>query len=137
MDAEKELAGNDTATAAAEATSAEDLAKIEEDISTYTHTFRPAFTFRGVSYETLTFNWGALTGADHLAIENELLLRGKTLVTPEFTGDFLCGMAVRACTNRNSDGFRVLDQDSMKALPMRDFQKICKRARSFLLRAGS
>lgn len=137
MNAEKELAANDAATAAAEASTAEDSAKIEEDISTYTHTFSPAFPFLGVPREALTFNWGALTGADHLAIENELLFRGKTLVTPEFTGDFLCGMAVRACTDRNADGLRVLDQDGMKALPMRDFQKICKRARAFLLRAGS
>ena len=124
-------------TAAAEATTAENMAKTEEDISTYTHTFSPPFPFQGVPHETLTFNWGALTGADHLAIENELLFRGKTLVTPEFTGDFLCGMAVRACVDRNPDGLRTLDQDGMKSLPMRDFQKICKKARAFLLRAGS
>lgn len=62
--------------------------------------------------------------------------RGKTLVTPEFTGEFLCGMAVRACTGRTQDGFRILNADAMKAMPLRDFQVICKKARDFLLRAG-
>ncbi len=95
------------------------------------------FSYQGVTIEKLTFDWGKLTGEDHLAIENELLLRGKTLVTPEFTGEFLCGMATRACTDRNGDGFRILNMEVLKAMPMRDFQTICKRARAFLLRAGS
>ena len=123
--------------AAVEAAAVESAAKAEQDKGVYTHKFNPAFTFQGITHESLTFNWGSLTGADHLAIENELLMRGKTLITPEFTGEFLCGMAVRACTDRTPDGFRVLDQDAMKALPLRDFQTICKRARAFLLRAGS
>ena len=123
--------------AAVEAAAVESAARAEQDKGTYTHTFKPAFTFQGITHESLTFYRGALAGADHLAIENELLLRGKTLVTPEFTGEFLCGMATRACTDRNGDGFRILNMEVLKALPLRDFQTICKRARAFLLRAGS
>ncbi len=122
---------------AVEAAALESEAKAERDNSIYTHTFKHPFSYQGVTIEKLTFDWGKLTGEDHLAIENELLLRGKTLVTPEFTGEFLCGMATRACTERNGDGFRILNMEVLKALPMRDFQTICKKARAFLLRAGS
>ena len=120
---------------AAQAAALETAAKAKEGGDTYTHILKHPFTCRGAAIEELTIDWGSLTGADHLAIENELLMRGKTLVTPEFTGEFLCGMAIRACTDRTPDGFRVLDLDTMKKLPLRDFQTICKRARTFLLRA--
>ncbi len=109
----------------------------EPDVFTYTHYFSKPFTFRGVTHEQLTFDWGALTGNDHMAIETEMLRHGKTLIVPEYTSEFLCGMAVRACTARNDENFRVLNTDAMKAMPMRDFQTICKRARNFLLHAGS
>ena len=122
---------------AAEAAAEEEAAKKEADVGTYTHTFRKPFTHQGHTVESLTFNWDTLTGADHCAIENEILMRGKTLVTPEFSSEFLCGMAVRACSARDDNGIRILNADAMKAMPMRDFQVICKKARSFLLRAGS
>lgn len=112
-------------------------AQTEPDTYAYTHTFKRPFVYNGVTVKELTFDWGALTGNDHLAIENELLKHGKTLVLPEYTGDFLCGMAVRACTNRDGNGIRLLDNKAMKSMPIRDFQTICKKARSFLLRAGS
>ncbi|NCE66064.1 hypothetical protein D1159_16125 [Pseudoflavonifractor sp. 524-17] len=123
--------------AADEAFGQEEAAKAGQDSTVYVHTFKRPMVYQGATIETLAFDWGALTGADHLAIENELLMRGKTLVTPEFTGEFLCGMAIRACTERSPEGFRVLNIDAMRAMPMRDFQTICKKARAFLLRAGS
>ena len=135
MNRDKEIATIEDA--AAEAAALEEQAQAEPDEGSYTHIFKHPFTYQGVAIEKLTFDWYALTGEDHIAIENEMLMRGMTLVVPEFTGEFLCGMAVRACTERGPNGFRVLDQETMKALPMRDFQTICKKARSFLLRAGS
>ena len=119
------------------AVEAEREANAEPDIGTYTHTFKNPVNYQGTIIEELTFDWGKLTGADHLEIENELLMRGKTLVTPEFSCDFLWRMATRACTMRDDNGVRVLRPDSSKFVPIRDFQVICKRARSFLLRAGS
>lgn len=136
-DIEKNTAPASEGDSAAEAVALEDTARAEQDSGVYTHTFKRPFSHQGITIERLTFDWGKLTGEDHLAIENELLLRGKTLVTPEFTGEFLCGMATRACTDRNGDGFRILNMEVLKALPMRDFQTICKKARAFLLRAGS
>ena len=78
----------------------------------------------------MTFDWGNLTGADYLAVENEMLAQGKTLVTPEFSGDFLAGMAVRACTCK-------LNVQTLKKMPLRDFRAILGKARTFLLRAES
>lgn len=119
------------------AVEAEREANAEPDIGTYTHTFKKPVNYHGAPIEGLTFNWGKLTGADHLDIENELLMQGKTLVTPEFSCDFLWRMAIRACTAVDENGIRLLKVDALKSLPIRDFQVICKRARSFLLRAGS
>ncbi len=129
-----------------DAAAAEELereAKTGNDVTTYTHCFSSPFTFHSITedvikdttVDTLTFNWGALTGVDYLEIEDELLMRGRTLVVPTHTGLFLCGMAVRACTLRNQDGVRVLDARAVKSMPIRDFRKIIDKARSFLLRA--
>jgi len=124
-------------TNAAAAEKIAEAAKAEPDVGTYTHKFKAPVNYQGVIIDELIFNWGQLTGTDHLDIENEMLLRGKTLVTPEFSGDFLWGMAVRACTKRDEDGIRVLKTDAAQFIPIRDFQLICKKARAFLLRAES
>ena len=112
-------------------------AKAGPDVRTYTHTFAEPFECRGRTVTELTFNWGALTGEDHQAIEDEVLRRGKTLVLPAYTGPFLNGMAIRACTNRDDNGIRILDDGFLKAMPFMDYQKIFMSARRFLLRSGS
>lgn len=92
---------------------------------------------KDTTVDALTFKWGTLNGADYLEIEDEVLMHGKTLVVPAYTGLFLCGMAVRACTLRNEDGTRTLDARALKSMPIRDFQTVIQSARSFLQRAGS
>lgn len=137
IEMDRSAPGAEIEDAAAEAAAVDEAAKREADIGTYTHTFKKPFTYQERTIETLTFDWESLTGADHTAIENEILMRGKTLVTPEFSSEFLSRMAVRACTNRDDRGIRLLNADVMQKMPMRDFQTICKKARAFLLRAGS
>ena len=112
-------------------------AKTEEDVSTYTHTFSKPFSYEGVTYEKLTFNWDSLSGRDSVAIERELLRRGLTTVLAEFTPEYLAEMAVRACTYRGSEGFRTVTTDTLYALPMREFRKICGAAQRFLMRSES
>ena len=112
-------------------------AKAGPDVRTYTHTFAEPFEFRGRTVTELTFNWGALTGEDHEAIEGDMVRHGQTLMVPAFTGPYLAGMAVRACTNRDDNGIRILDDDFLKAMPFMDYQKIFMSARRFLLRSGS
>ncbi len=92
----------------------------------YTHKFATPFEFEGKTYESLTFDWGALTGSDFLIIEGELAAMGKALIAPEFSGEFLVRMASRACTEQ-------LGSDAMTALPIGDFNRIRGKARSFLL----
>ena len=102
----------------------------------FTHRFRTPFIFEGETFDELSFNFAALTGRDSLAIETELAALGKTTIVPEFSGDYLIRMAVRACTTKRSDG-RKLGIDAFSTLPLTDFLKIRGQARSFLLRAGS
>lgn len=108
----------------------------ENSPDTYTHTFAKPWTFEGESFEALTFNFGKLTAADSLAIEAELSSLGQPTIIPEFSGDYLIRMAMRACIDRRSDG-RKLGVDAFRTLPMADYVRIRGRARSFLLRAGS
>ena len=135
MEEEKTLDMSGVKQDAADAEKEAEKAKKEVDVGTYTHTFKTPFQWKGKQYQTMTFDWSGLSGRDHLDIENELLMKGRTLVTPAFTGEFLAGMAARACTERDEKGRRVLDGQAMETMSMADFQAITRKARSFLLRA--
>lgn len=94
--------------------------------TSYVHKLKTPFTFEEKTYESLTFNWGSLTGSDSLAIEAEVVAKGMALITPEFSGEYLVRMASRACSE-------PLGSDAIMALPIADFNKIRSKARSFLL----
>lgn len=110
-------------------------AKAEPDNITYTHTFQKPFTYQGTTYDKLTFNWDSLSGKDSIAIERELINRRLTVVTAEYTPEYLAAMAARACTYRNDDGFRTVNTDMLYALPLPEFRQICEAARVFLLKS--
>jgi len=57
-------------------------------LSSYTHTFDTPFTFEGRTYDTLTFDFGKLSGDDDIAIENELQALGKPVVVAEMSGEY-------------------------------------------------
>ena len=98
-----------------------------------THVFREPFVYERKTFETLEFDWGALTGAYSMAIEDEILARTRrTVVNPRFSSEYLVGMAVRACTSRTAEGKRP-DRNTLLALPLGVFQKICGSARNFLI----
>lgn len=99
----------------------------------FTHIFPEPFTYEGKTFDSLTFDWGKLTGKDSLAIESEIVFRtGRAVVNAKFSGEYLVGMAVRACTSRTADGQRP-DRNTLLALPLGVFQKICGSARNFLM----
>jgi len=108
----------------------------ENSQDTYVHTFSKPFTFEGESFDSLTFDFSKLTANDSLAIEAELAAQGQVLITPEFSGEYLIRMAMRACTVRRNDG-RKLGIDAFRTLPMAAYVRIRGRARSFLLHAES
>lgn len=128
---------NDLEDAANTAAMLEAEAQAGPDNKTYQHTFVEPFQYQGRTITELTFHWGMLTGEDHQAIEDDMIRRGQTLVVPAFTGLFLAGMAVRACTDRDANGIRIVTPELLRALPMPDYQKIYMSARNFLLRSGS
>ena len=116
--------------AAAQAEQLEKEAQAQKGLYTYTHVFQEPFTYQGMTYEKLTFNWKTLSGKDSAAIERELLNRNVTTVVAEFTPEYLTAMAARACPAmaRRRCGYE---------LPLPEFRAICLAARSFLLRSGS
>ena len=120
---------------AAEAERVAEEAKQEQETGRYTHTFKKPFQWKGRTFKSLTFDWTTLKGRDHLEIEQEVLMRGRTLVSPAFTGEFLAGMAARACTERDEKEKRVIDRQAVMEMDLVDFQAITRKARGFLLRA--
>ena len=125
----------ETLAEAAEQIEADALEK-EPDSERYTHYFKRPFTYQGRTVETLTFDWDTLSGRDSLASERELRTKNITLVIPAYTGEYLVGMAARACVDRTEEGKRFVGTDMIQAMPLGDFQQITKQARYFLIRAG-
>lgn len=118
--------------AAAEAEAKEPQA----DASLYVHKFKRPFTYEGHTFEELTFDFGALTGNDSLAIEDELQAMNKPVIVPTFSGPYLVRMAARACTTTFTDASgrqRRISEDVIRAMPIYDYNRIRGRARSFLL----
>lgn len=92
----------------------------------YTHTFKRPFAYNGIDYNSLTFDFEGLTGEDTLKIERELASKGRTVIVPEFNGDYLAAMASRACTDE-------IGVDAFNHMSLRDFNSIRGAARRFLL----
>lgn len=99
-----------------------------EDLYCQTVVFKQPREWEGQTYNSLTFDWGELTGEDFLAIEQQMLLRGKALVSPEFSTVFLTLLAVKACRER-------VDEKFMRRLPIVLFNRIRSGARNFLIAA--
>ena len=108
----------------------------QPDPDLYTHRLEKPFTYENKTVNELHFDFGTLTGADTLAIEAELNHRMKNLMYPHLSWEFMTLMAVRACTTRDGNGLRVVDEKLLKALPMRDYNRIVGAARNFLLGSG-
>ncbi len=108
-----------------EFTAAEKDAK--ESVSFYTHIFATPFVHSEKTYEKLEFDFGKLTGGDCLDIEAEMQMLGKTLIVPEFSGEFLVRMAAKAAG---------VGTDMLMALPLADYNRIRSKARSFLMKSG-
>ena len=107
-----------------------EYAKAKEEASqsagVYVHTFQPPFSYCGKTYDKLTFRFDRLTGADSLAVEDELQALGKAVIVPTFSGQYLTRISARACQER-------IDFMAFKAMPIRDYNQIRSHARSFFL----
>ena len=103
------------------------------DPGTYTHRLKKPFTFDGKTVEEMHFDFDSLTGADTLAISAEMNRRFKKLGLPHPSWEFMTLMAVRACTDRDGKGIRLVNEKLLQALPMRDYNTIVGKVRDFLL----
>ncbi|MDD3109041.1 MAG: hypothetical protein PHH32_00165 [Eubacteriales bacterium] len=110
----------------------EELELAQEDAKaaqgTFTHTFKKPFSYNGTEYTSLTFDFEGLSGNDTLQIERELARKGRTVIVPEFNGDYLAHMASRACEE-------TIGVDAFGMMSLRDFNAIRGAARRFLLNA--
>ena len=93
----------------------------------YTYTQKP-LDYEGKHYESLTFDWGKLTGNDSLAIEAELTALKQPVIIPSMSAGYLIRMACRACTE-------PIGVDVIGAMSIRDYNTIRTKARNFLLRS--
>lgn len=119
---------------AAQAVELEAEAKAQPDVGTYTHKFKKPFTHENRTVEELHFDFDRLTGRDYTTIEDEMNRAGKTLVVPEYSSSFLEGALMRACTDRDEKGIRIVSAAFMGALPIREYKALIGKARSFFLR---
>ena len=94
------------------------------------------FPFEGENFTELRFDFEKLTGRDSLAVEAELASMGKTALIPEVSADYLIRIAARACATVRQDG-RRLGSDFFMSLPLRDYARIRRMTRNFLLNSDS
>lgn len=92
------------------------------------HLSKP-FTWEGVDYSEMEFDFGGMTGADFINIEAELQAQGYGIIAPEFSTMFLLTMAMRCCA-------QPIGTDAIEKLPFPVFCKLRSKARSFLLNMG-
>ena len=97
-----------------------------ENGSSYSHKFSKPFPYGKESYDELRFDWDSLTGQADLDIEQELQMLGVTVIAAEFNGRYLAAFAARACT-------ASIGSDAFGLMPYRDWRRIRRAARSFLL----
>ena len=90
------------------------------DPYTYTHKLQKPLDYEGKHYESLTFDWGKLTG--------ELTALNQPVIIPSMSAGYLIRMACRACTE-------PIGVDVIGAMSIRDYNTIRTKARNFLLRS--
>ena len=107
-----------------------ELAKEEakDAVAVFTHNFKKPFSYNGEEYTKLTFDFESLTGDDTLLIERDMARKGRTVIVPEFNGDYLAAMACKACLEE-------IGVDAFGQMTLRDFNAIRGAARRFLLNA--
>ena len=99
------------------------------DPYTYTHKLQKPLDYEGKHYESLTFDWGKLTGNDSLAIEAELTALKQPVIIPSMSAGYLIRMACRACTE-------PIGVDVIGAMSIRDYNTIRTKARNFFAEVG-
>ena len=92
----------------------------------WVYKLRKPVKYNGKEYTTLTFDFDKLTGADSIAIMNEIAMRrGRVVVEPTYDSDYRSAMAARSCTE-------PIGVDIFDVMSLPDFNRIIGKARSFM-----
>ncbi len=97
---------------------------MEESIKTFA--LKKPVMNDGEELRELAFDFEKLTGRDSLEVELELSRRNISMADKAFNGMFLSRLAARACTAK-------IGADVMSRLDIRDYQKIERALRNFLI----
>jgi len=88
--------------------------------------FRMPFEYMNNTYKELSFDFDSLSGKDCLDIGNELLMRGISVVAPEFSSEYQRIYAAKSCIQK-------LPSDAYLLMPAKEFLRIVRAARTFLV----
>lgn len=114
----------------------EEMDVIEACTDVYTHRFSKPFEYQGKKAEKISFDFGAMSGQDMLDVEREMQACQEFSVGAEVSKMHQCKLVARAANYAKEDNGFVIGSDVIAALPMRDFNTICNKARNFLLDIG-
>ena len=107
------------------------IQELREETRSYTHEFARPFTCNDRTVEKLTFHWDRLTGRDSISIDRELTASSGGQGVNNFGREHMALIAIRACTERDGNGLRIVDRAFMDALPIVDFEEITSMGRLF------
>ena len=88
--------------------------------------FKKTFTYDGVDYDELEFDFDGLTGNDSLEVEKELARRGTQVAVPAFSGEYIIRIAARACTS-------PIGSDAFLRMSLKDYNRVRSKVRNFLM----
>ena len=101
--------------------------KPKQESENYTHYFKKPEMIGGKEYKSLTFYFERVCGEDIEAIEEELQLQNKYVLSPEISSTFQSMLAARAAG---------VASDEIRRLKVYDYMKIKNKARDFLVNMG-
>lgn len=95
----------------------------------YTHAFKKPFEYQGDIYYELTFDFDKMTGADSLAIENELRRKGHAIAVKALDPEYKIRFAARACVQK-------IGHDAFEYMRIKDYAAIMQKVQTFLIALG-
>ena len=104
--------------------------EVVETIGNFTYKFSKPVLYNGTEINEIHIDLDKLTGRDARAIEEELKAQGKFSITPAFDNGYLCKMLAKGCDK--VDNINIGD-DFFLSLGLRDYNKLCSKARAFFL----
>ncbi len=96
-------------------------------VGVYVHKFRKPFEYEGKTYSEMHFDFEGLSGQDIVDTENEMNLEKEFAISAELSKNIQARIAAKAAG---------INSEVIKAMPIRDFNKITNEVRDFLLDTG-